>query len=361
MPASLSTVEELVTGHLPLVGHLAREAAARLPRHLDTDDLVGAGALALVQAANAFDPSLGVPFARFATTRIRGAMIDQMRQRDWATRSVRSRARALATVSEQLTNALNRTPTDAELAAASGLSEAEVRAVREGTDRAAVLSLDPLTVDDEGLAANLEDVGARPDDALVAAERLGYLRDAIAELPERARFVVTGYYLENRPLTEIAEELKVTQSRASQLRAEGLDLLRQALTALLDDQSRVGPGDTETTDGVRARRREAYVTAVARRSNLRERADVQAYLAGAPLAAPVPVPVAAAVPVPVAADAVPVTVPDDVPDEVRTDVPAQVLPEPAVPAPAGPSPTVPAPPGPATTGSRRRAAAAYSS
>ena len=291
MPAPLSAVEELVTGHLPLVGHLARETAARLPRHLDTDDRVGAGALALVQAAQSFDPTLGVPFARFAATRIRGAMIDQMRQRDWATRSVRSRARALTTVTEQLTAALARTPTDAELAAASGLSEAEVRSVREGTDRAAVLSLDPMTVDGEGLAAHLEDVGARPDEALIAAERIGYLRDAIAELPERARIVVTGYYLDHRPLTEIAEELKVTQSRASQLRAEGLDLLRQALTALLGEQSRVGDGyagggggEEPQPDGVRARRREAYVAAVARRSSVRERADVRAYLAGASLA-----------------------------------------------------------------------------
>lgn len=283
VPAPTSTVEELVTGHLPLVGHLARETAARLPRHLDTDDLVGAGALALVQAANSFDSSLGVPFARFAATRIRGAMIDQMRQRDWATRSIRSRARALAAVTEQLTNAFHRTPTDAELAAASGLSESEVRTVREGADRAAVLSLDPLTVDDEGLAASLEDSGARPDEALVAAERMGYLRDAIAELPERARFVVTGYYLEHRPLTEIAEELAVTQSRASQLRAEGLDLLRQALSHLLDEKSRVGQGEPEQPDGVRARRREAYVAAVSKRSTVRERADVQAYLAGASL------------------------------------------------------------------------------
>jgi RNA polymerase sigma factor for flagellar operon FliA len=208
-------------------------------------------------------------------------MIDQMRQRDWATRSVRSRARALATVTEQLTTALNRTPTDDELASASGLSRAEVRAVRESTDRAAVLSLDPLTVDDEGLGANLEDSAARPDEALVAAERVGYLRDAIAELPERARHVVTGYYLDHRPLTELAEELKVTQSRASQLRAEGLDLLRQALTQLLDEQSR-------PADGVRARRREAYVAAVAKRSTPRDRADVQSYLAGAYLAGACP-------------------------------------------------------------------------
>jgi RNA polymerase sigma factor for flagellar operon FliA len=281
----------LVRANLALVGHLAREAAARLPRHLDTDDLQGAGALALVQAAQSFDDTLGVPFARFASTRIRGAMIDQMRQRDWATRSVRSRARALATVSEELTKALHRAPTDPELAAASGMSEQEVRSVLQGTDRASLLSLDPLTADGEGLGAGLVDGSPRPDEALVAAERIGYLRDAIAELPERARHVVTGYYLENRQLTELADELGVTQSRASQLRSEALDLLHEALSRLLTDDSRAGAGASatgdraagEAADGVRARRREAYVTAVARRSSVRDRADVQAYLDGAAL------------------------------------------------------------------------------
>jgi RNA polymerase sigma factor for flagellar operon FliA len=280
----LTAVEDLIGGHLALVGHIARETAARLPRHLDTDDLVGAGALALVQAAHAFDPSLGVPFARFAGTRIRGAMIDQMRQRDWATRSVRSRARALDRVTEGLTAALQRTPTDEELAAASGMSVAEVRAIREGADRAALLSLDPITADDSLGGGSLGGAVPQPDEVLVAAERIGYLRDAVAELPDRVRRVVAGYYLEHRQLIELAEELGVTQSRASQLRAEGLDLLREALSRLLHDDARAGAGaSAEPADGVRARRREAYVTAVAQRSTLRDRANVQAYLDGVAL------------------------------------------------------------------------------
>jgi RNA polymerase sigma factor for flagellar operon FliA len=196
---------------------------------------------------------------------------------------VRSRARALATVVEELTKALHRTPTDAELAAASGMGEQEVRRVLTGTDRAALLSLDPMADQDEGLAAGLVDNGPRPDEALVAAERLGYLRDAIAELPERSRRVVTGYYLENRQLTELADELGVTQSRASQLRSEGLDLMHEALSRLLDGDARAGDGARVESDGVRARRREAYVNAVARRSSVRDRANVQAYLAGASL------------------------------------------------------------------------------
>jgi RNA polymerase sigma factor for flagellar operon FliA len=275
----------LISGHLGLVGHIARETAARLPRHLDTDDLLGAGALALVQAAHSFDASLGVPFERFASTRVRGAMIDQMRQRDWATRSVRSRARALDKVTEELIGALQRTPTDDELAAAAGMSVSEVRAVKESTDRAAVLSLDPMTGGDSSAVGALQDSSPRPDEVLIAAERAGYLRDAVAELPARTRTVVSGYYLEHRPLTDIAAELGVTQSRTSQLRSEGLELLRQALSTLLHEGTltRVDPEEAPSGDGIRARRRDAYVEAVANRSDVRSRADVQAYLHGSAL------------------------------------------------------------------------------
>jgi RNA polymerase sigma factor for flagellar operon FliA len=273
VPISAADVETLVREHLPLVGYIARETGARLPRHLDTDDLAGAGALALVQAAHAFDSSLGVPFARFANTRIRGAMIDQMRQRDWATRSLRSRARALAATTETLTVALGRTPTDVELASASGLTQPEIGQIRGGQDRAVVLSLDSVTPDSEGLAATLRDPAPIPEDALVAAERLGYLRDAVAELPTRLRQVVSGYYLEQRPLTELAEELDVTQSRVSQLRAEGLHLLHEALSRLLESDARVGQ-PTQPAGGARAKRRDAYVEAVAKRAKQGQRENV---------------------------------------------------------------------------------------
>jgi RNA polymerase sigma factor for flagellar operon FliA len=282
------SVDDLVTSHLALVGHITRETAARLPRHVDSDDLMGAGALALVQAAQAFDPALGVPFARFANTRVRGAMIDHMRSRDWASRSVRARSRAIDEVAETLTAALHRAPSVSELAAASGLAESEIREVRAGASRATVLSLDPALDDAEGPIGRLTDAAPRPDEALIAAERMGYLRDAIAELPQRQRDVVVRYYLDQDQLTDIAEDLGVTQSRASQLRSEGLDLLREALTELLHDEARVGAGYEKTDqgeqDGVRARRRAGYVAAVAARSSVHQRADVNAYLAGTPLA-----------------------------------------------------------------------------
>ncbi len=283
---SAQDLEALITTHLPLVGHIARETASRLPRHLGTDDLVGAGSLALVQAAHSFDAALGVPFARFANTRVRGAMIDQMRQRDWVSRSVRSRSKAIAAAAEALTAGLGREPTDVELAAATGHSEAELREIRSGTDRAVVLSLDPVSAEDEGLAGGLADPAPRPDEALIAAERLGYLRDAIAELPDRLRQVVTAYYLQQRPLTEIAAQLGVTQSRASQLRGEGLDLMREALQALwtaTPGGPRSSAHEHSGDPGVRSRRRDAYVKAVSQRSGPARRANVQAYLDGSTL------------------------------------------------------------------------------
>jgi len=222
-------------------------------------------------------------------------MIDQMRQRDWATRSLRTRAKALAVLAEELTATLHRGPTDAELAAASGLSEAEVRHVHHGAQTASLLSLDPLVEAGEGSTGALQDGSLVPEEALIAAERVGYLRDAIAELPERSRYVVSGYYLDHRPLHDLATELGVTPSRASQLRSEGLELLREAMDRFLGEgNDRPDPGGPDPAgqgsawqgapgQGARSRRRDAYVDAVERRSTSRTRANVQAYLDGAGL------------------------------------------------------------------------------
>ncbi|MDQ1293672.1 MAG: polymerase sigma factor FliA [Actinomycetota bacterium] len=211
-----------------------------------------------------------------------------MRQRDWATRSLRTRAKALDALVEELTGTLHRAPTDTELAAASGLSEAEVRHVHHGAQTASLLSLNPLIEAGEGNTGPLQDGSLIPEEALIAAERSGYLRDAIAELPERSRFVVSGYYLEHRPLHDLATELGITPSRASQLRSEGLDLLREALDHLLGEHPHTtapqntdqNPGQNPAGPGPRTRRREAYVEAVERRSSTRTRANVQAYLDG---------------------------------------------------------------------------------
>ncbi|MDR7362057.1 sigma-70 family RNA polymerase sigma factor [Nocardioides marmoribigeumensis] len=252
--------DQLVTANIALVGHLVRESLSRLPGHVHRDDLTSAGMTALVQAARSFDAARGVPFVRYASTRIRGAIVDELRGIDWASRSVRRRARDLDNVRSQLATRLGRIPTDAEVATASGLSVEEVTANAEDVARASVMSL-------QGFGeASVDDVVPHrvpsPEERIEQQERIGYLVDAVALLPDRLRTVVEGYFFGERPMAEIAAELGVSESRVSQMRAEALVLLKDALNSALSPEL-VTPHTKP--DGCAARRREAYFAAVASR------------------------------------------------------------------------------------------------
>lgn len=276
--ASARTIEDLVHSHLPLVGHLVREMLGRLPAHVSREDLVSAGMAALAAAAKSFDPERGTSFGSFATARIRGALLDELRGLDWASRSVRSRARRIETAQQELTAALGRTPTSQELAEALGVAVDEIKSVDEDVQRAVVLSL-------QGFAAGTaEDMVPErtpgPEELIIHRERIGYLHDAIEALPERLRRVVTAYFFEERPMTEIAAELGVTESRVSQLRAEALVLLRDGLNSHLDPEL---VSDPDRPGGCVARRREAYYAQIAARGDLRSRLEVTSQL-GMPIA-----------------------------------------------------------------------------
>src|SRR2546429_1763669 len=170
-------LDDLVRTHLPLVGHLVRELLSRIPAHVSRDDLVSAGMAALAAAAKGFDPQRGTPFSGFATARIRGALLDELRGLDWASRSVRSRARRVEGAQQQLTATLGRTPTQQELAESLGVAVDELKSVDEDVQRAVVLSL-------QGFAAGTADDlvrerSAGPEELLLHRERIGYLHDAI--------------------------------------------------------------------------------------------------------------------------------------------------------------------------------------
>lgn len=225
--AHTPTVDELVKDNLPLVGYLVRELVGRLPAHVSRDDLTSAGMLALVTSAQGFDVSRGVPFNRFATIRIRGALTDELRSMDWASRGVRSKARELSTAQQELTSVLGRTPTRSELAEVLGTSVQELNNLAADVHRAATLSVEGLS---EATGEDLlpsRTVG--PESLLVQREQVGLLRDAIAELPERLRVVIEEYFYGNRRMADIAAELGVTESRISQLRSEALGMLRAGL------------------------------------------------------------------------------------------------------------------------------------
>jgi len=262
--------DELITSNIALVGHIVRETMNRIPAHVSRDDLTSAGLTALVQAARGFDPARGVPFARYAATRVRGALLDELRGIDWASRSVRRRARDLDETRNRLNAELGRPATDGEIASAAGMTPDELAANREDVARASVVSLNGFA--DNTLDDLLPSAGLTPEQVLEQEERVCYLREAIQELPERLRTVVQEYFFAERPMAEIAERLGVTESRISQIRAEALVLLKGALDFALE------PARPELVDaagerkGCATRRREAYFAAVAARHSAGVRA-----------------------------------------------------------------------------------------
>lgn len=269
------TVEALVAANLPLVGHLVRELQSRLPAHVNRDDLISAGMYALVASAQSFDASRGVPFARFAAIRIRGALTDELRTMDWASRAVRGRAREAESARSALAAALGRTPERTEVAAAMGVAVTTLDAVDADVQRAAVLSLQGLV---EATGTDLvPDTAAGPESLLLHREQLGYLRDAIAELPQRLRTVVEQYFFAQRRMADIAEELGVTESRVSQLRSEALTMLRAGLQA---QDGIVAPAPSAR----RAKACDRYAAAISARSTLAGRLRASTVL-GEPRAA----------------------------------------------------------------------------
>jgi RNA polymerase sigma factor for flagellar operon FliA len=269
--AKAATEEELVREHLPLVHYAVAELANRVPRHVCRDDLVSAAMLGLAQAARGFDPERGITFERFANMRIRGALLDELRDRDWASRSVRADARKLHTAAESLTHQLGRAPTPVEVAAELGIEPSTVESLLDDVNRATVLNYDAIVLDNEGesvLPAN----PVSPDRVILDREKQAYMVDAVRTLPDRLRTVIVGYFFEERSMQDLADELGVSESRISQMRAEALVLLRDGINSQLDPD-KVAPD--ARPDGRIARRRAAYHAAIAASSTYMARVDAR--------------------------------------------------------------------------------------
>ena len=265
-PASERVAE--VEQYLPLVRHIVFQVAVHFPRHVDREELARAGTLGLVEAAQRYDESRGVPFQRFAAQRIRGAILDAVRAADWAPRSLRNLARTLETTNMKLMSDLGRPPTADETAAAMSTTPEQLARLQDRIHRSVVLALDHhVVVDDEEatLGELLTDVVTpEPGEELEARELRGYLRDAVRLLPERHRLVVIGYFIEGRTSAELARFLGVTESRVSQLRSEALEILRDGIDAQYGLARRGGTERVEL-------RRAAFAAALADSSDWRER------------------------------------------------------------------------------------------
>lgn len=253
--------------HLPLVHRAVSDMASRVPSHVSRSDLLSAALAGLAQAARSYDPSRGVGFDRFASARIRGALLDELRSRDWASRAVRARARSMAAAVEDLTASRGKAPSADEIAAHMGVDRLTYHNINSDAHRAVVLNFDSILPDGDATSVLPADEES-PDVMMLDRERRAYLLDAVGALPERLRHVVVGYFFDERPMRELAAELEVTESRISQMRAEALLLMRAALDANLDEHDVVVDLSSRT-----ALRTSAYVNAVASGSDWKSRLD----------------------------------------------------------------------------------------
>jgi RNA polymerase sigma factor for flagellar operon FliA len=207
-----------------------------LPAHVEDADLISYGLIGLINAIERFELEREIKFETYAITRIKGAIIDELRALDWVPRSVRARAREIEKVHAKLEHRLHRTPTDEEMARELQMPVEEFQEILVKISNSTVVALDELWAvsDSSGDAVSLLDTLHDPDapdpqQMLAASELKDRLADAIAALPEREKLVIALYYYENLTLREIGEVLGVTESRISQLHTKAVLRLKSRL------------------------------------------------------------------------------------------------------------------------------------
>ncbi|NMA99979.1 MAG: FliA/WhiG family RNA polymerase sigma factor [Firmicutes bacterium] len=230
----LEAREQLLEEYIPLVKYVAGRLAMNLPSNVETSDLESFGFFGLLDALEKFDASRNIKFQTYATTRIRGAIIDGLRSLDWVPRSTRSKARQFEKEVFRLTNELGRNPTDQEVAAALDLSTDDYYALLTELKGINLFSLDE-TVASEQAGENLkildlvEDSEMLPEQRIVEYENFEELASAVEQLSEREQLVLALYYHEELTLKEIGHVLEVSESRVSQIHTKAIMTLRSKL------------------------------------------------------------------------------------------------------------------------------------
>lgn len=230
--------EQLILHYSPLVKYVAGRVSVGLPPNVEQADFVSSGVFGLIDAIEKFDIEREIKFETYAITRIRGAMIDELRALDWIPRSVRQKARNVERAYATLEARLRRTPTEVEVAAEMGIAVDELHAVFSQLSLANVVALEELLhVGGEGgdrlsLMDTLEDTAAdNPVEVAEDRELRTFLARAINTLPEREKTVVMLYYYEGLTLAEIGHVLGVTESRVSQIHTKSVLQLRAKLAS----------------------------------------------------------------------------------------------------------------------------------
>ena len=217
--------EENLKSHMPLVRSVVDRMRASLPPHVDVDDLYSVGLLGLIQALRRFDPTLGVTFASYATMRIRGAVLDELRRVDWMSRSLRVKAKKLTDVIASIEQRFGRPATEAEVAAELGISNEEYAILLDELRPLSYVELDTTAgEEDETSMHDLVPDENQPtaSDQAMKNELIKLVVDRLQKLPEMQRKILAMYYFENMRLAEIAKVFGVTESRICQIHTQAV-------------------------------------------------------------------------------------------------------------------------------------------
>ena len=209
--------DELVKKHASLVHRIAYHLSARLPASVMVDDLIQAGMLGLMDAAGLYDPTQGASFETYATIRIRGSMLDELRRNDWAPKSIHRKERDLMQAIQRIESRTGRDARGQEIADELGITIDEYHQILQETSTCRVLNFVDLGVSEDLLGEGMQSRQPEPLADVQKAEFRQQLTRAISSLPERECFVVSMYYDDELNLKEIGEVLGVSESRVSQL------------------------------------------------------------------------------------------------------------------------------------------------
>jgi len=226
--------DRLILHYSPLVKYVAGRMAVGLPHNVEQSDLVSYGIFGLIDAIEKFDAHRGYKFETYAISRIKGAILDELRSIDWVPRSVRAKGRAVERAFSTLEASLRRSPTESELATELGYSEPQLQQVLGQLSLTGMAALDETLGDrseSTTLADTIADQAAGPVALMELSEMRGQLAEAIERMPEREKVVLTLYYFENLTLSQIGQVLNVTESRVSQIHTKAVLQLRSRLQA----------------------------------------------------------------------------------------------------------------------------------
>jgi RNA polymerase sigma factor for flagellar operon FliA len=228
--------DKLLAEYASLVKYTAQRIAINLPKSVELGDLIGAGVFGLIKAVESFDPSLGFKFETFASHKIRGAILDELRALDWVPRSIRQKSKNLQTTYGRLEQELGRMPYDDEVAHEMGLNMKDYESLLNDVAPTTIISLEDQfpAHGGEGKSLSVIDTIENPSGSDPLKE-LGYqevkkiLKDTISELPEKEKLVVALYHYEELTLKEIGQVLGITESRVSQIHSKTMLKLRARL------------------------------------------------------------------------------------------------------------------------------------